>query len=105
MVKHAQTICQLLPANCLRVLGYFVGLAFKGLNENNSTLAIGFLFFLKKISLVLSWWYNLLLLSMMCVFKDTVSNHAKSIIFWALFLTVLMIKLLSWIYVRLISLR
>ena len=105
MVKHAQTICQLLPANCLRVLGHFVGLAFKGLNENNSTLAIGFLFFLKKISLVLSWRYNLLLLSMMCVFKDTVSNHAKTIFFWALFPTVLMIKLLSWIYVRLISLR
>ena len=32
MVKHTQTICQLLPTNCLSVFDHFVGLVFKGLN-------------------------------------------------------------------------
>ena len=31
MVKHTQTICRLLPMNCLSVFDYFVGLALKGL--------------------------------------------------------------------------
>ena len=31
MVKHTQTICQLLPTNCLIVFDDFVGLAFEGL--------------------------------------------------------------------------
>ena len=31
MVKHTQTICQLLPTNCLSMFDYFVGLAFKGI--------------------------------------------------------------------------
>ena len=33
MVKHTQTIRQLLPANCLSLFDHFVGLAFKGLND------------------------------------------------------------------------
>ena len=32
MIKHTQTICRLLPTNCLSVFDYFVGLALKGLN-------------------------------------------------------------------------
>ena len=32
MVKHAQTIRQLLPTNCLNVFDYFVKLALKGLS-------------------------------------------------------------------------
>ena len=32
MVKHTQTIHQLLPTNCLSVFDHFVGLALKGLN-------------------------------------------------------------------------
>ena len=32
MVKHTQTICRLLPTNCLSVFDHFVGLALKGLN-------------------------------------------------------------------------
>ena len=31
MVKHTQTICRLLPTNCLSVFDYFVRLALKGL--------------------------------------------------------------------------
>ena len=31
MVKHTQTICRLLPTNCLSVFDYFVGLTLKGL--------------------------------------------------------------------------
>ena len=31
MVKHTQTICRLLPANCLGVFDHFLGLALKGL--------------------------------------------------------------------------
>ena len=31
MVKHTQTIRQLLPTNCLSVFDHFVGLALKGL--------------------------------------------------------------------------
>ena len=33
MVKHTQTICRLLPTNCLSVFDHFVGLALKGLNS------------------------------------------------------------------------
>ena len=33
MVKHTQTICRLLPMNCLSVFDHFVGLALKGLNN------------------------------------------------------------------------
>ena len=33
MVKHTQTICRLLPTNCLNVFEQFMGLAFKGLTE------------------------------------------------------------------------
>ena len=33
MVKHAQTICPLLPTNCLTVFDYLVGLALKGLTK------------------------------------------------------------------------
>ena len=36
MVKNAQTICWLLPMNCLSVFEYFLGLALKGLNFNKS---------------------------------------------------------------------
>ena len=32
MVKHTQTICWLLPTDCLSVFDHFVGLAFKRLN-------------------------------------------------------------------------
>ena len=31
MVKHTQTICPLLPTNCLSMLDDYVGLALKGL--------------------------------------------------------------------------
>ena len=31
MVKHTQTICQLLPTNCLSVFDHFTGLTLKGL--------------------------------------------------------------------------
>ena len=31
MVKHTQTICHLVPANCLSVFDHFVGLALKEL--------------------------------------------------------------------------
>ena len=31
MVKHTQTICRLLPTNCLSVFNHFVSLALKGL--------------------------------------------------------------------------
>ena len=31
IVKHTQTICRLLPKNCLSVFDHFVGLALKGL--------------------------------------------------------------------------
>ena len=31
MVKHTQTICRLLPTNCLSVFDHFVGLTLKGL--------------------------------------------------------------------------
>ena len=31
MVKHTQTICQLLPTNCLSVFDHFMGLVLKGL--------------------------------------------------------------------------
>ena len=34
MVKHTQTIRQLLPTNYLSVFDHFVGLALKGLTEN-----------------------------------------------------------------------
>ena len=37
MVKHTQTICRLLPTNCLSVFDHFVGLA---LNELNCVLEI-----------------------------------------------------------------
>ena len=30
MVKHTQTICQLLPKNCVSVFEHFVGMALKG---------------------------------------------------------------------------
>ena len=33
MVKHAQTICRLLPTNCLTVFDYLVGLVLKGLTK------------------------------------------------------------------------
>ena len=33
MVKHTQTVCWLLPWNCLSVFGHFVGSAFKGLTK------------------------------------------------------------------------
>ena len=33
MVKHTQTICRLLQANCLSVFDHFVGLALKGLRD------------------------------------------------------------------------
>ena len=36
MVKNTQTICWLLPINCLSVLDYFLGLALKGLNFDKS---------------------------------------------------------------------
>ena len=32
MVKHTQTICRLLPMNCVSVFEHFVGLAVKGLS-------------------------------------------------------------------------
>ena len=35
MVKHTQTIRQLLPTNCLSVYDHFVGLALKGLTSNS----------------------------------------------------------------------
>ena len=35
MVKHTQTICQLLLTNCLSVFDHFKGLALKGLTETN----------------------------------------------------------------------
>ena len=34
MVKHTKTIRRLLPKNCLRVFDHFVGLALKGLKED-----------------------------------------------------------------------
>ena len=34
MVKHTQTICRLLPTNCLTVFDHFVRLPLKGLNYN-----------------------------------------------------------------------
>ena len=34
MVKHTQTICRMLPTNCLNVFYHFVGLALKGLSLN-----------------------------------------------------------------------
>ena len=34
MVKHTQTIHELLPTNYLSVFHHFVGLAFKGLNSS-----------------------------------------------------------------------
>ena len=33
MVKHTQTIRQLLPANCLSVFDQLIGLALKGLDD------------------------------------------------------------------------
>ena len=33
MVKHTQTICRLLPTNCLSVFDHFVGLALKVLKS------------------------------------------------------------------------
>ena len=33
MVKHTQTIRQLLPTNCLSVFDQFIGLALKGLDD------------------------------------------------------------------------
>ena len=38
MVKHTQTICQLLPRNFLSVFDYFVGLALKGLIYDSNDL-------------------------------------------------------------------
>ena len=35
MVKHTQTICRLLPTNCLSVFDHFVKLALKGLKFVN----------------------------------------------------------------------
>ena len=46
MVKHAQTICRLLPTNCLTVFDYLVGLALKGLtklDEYDSVILIPFI--------------------------------------------------------------
>ena len=45
MVKHHQTICRLLPTNCLSVFGHFVGLALKVLRcsyrwESSNTTTI-----------------------------------------------------------------
>ena len=37
MVKHAETIRQLLPTNCLSVFDHFVELVFKGLSEISVT--------------------------------------------------------------------
>ena len=34
MVKHTQTICRLLPTNCLSVFDHFMGLALNELNAN-----------------------------------------------------------------------
>ena len=34
LVKHTQTICRLLPTNCLSVFDHFVGLPLKGLNDD-----------------------------------------------------------------------
>ena len=31
MVKHTQTLCRLLPTNCLTVFDHFVGIVIKGL--------------------------------------------------------------------------
>ena len=33
MVKHTETMSQLLPTNCLSVFNHFVGLAIKGLED------------------------------------------------------------------------
>ena len=34
MIKHVQTICRVLPTNCLSVFDHFVGLALKGLHTS-----------------------------------------------------------------------
>ena len=39
LVKHSETIRQLLPTNCLSVFGHFVGLALKGLTYSGIRLA------------------------------------------------------------------
>ena len=36
MLKNTQTICWLLPMNCVSVFDYFLGLALEGLNANKS---------------------------------------------------------------------
>ena len=40
MVKHTQTICRLLPSNCLCAFDHFLGLAFKRLShvEDDSSI-------------------------------------------------------------------
>ena len=38
MVKHTETICRLLPTNCLTVFDHFVGLGPKGLNSRKKKL-------------------------------------------------------------------
>ena len=38
MVKHTQTIPQLLSTNCLSVFDHFVGLKLKGLNKQHANL-------------------------------------------------------------------
>ena len=40
MVKHAQTICWLLPTNCLSGFDHFVGLVLKGFRFNGNTRKI-----------------------------------------------------------------
>ena len=42
MVKHTQTICRLLPTNCLSVFDHFVGLALKELSylRRSCTIAV-----------------------------------------------------------------
>ena len=36
MVKHTQTICRLLPTNCLSMLDHFVGFALIGVKSEES---------------------------------------------------------------------
>ena len=45
MVKHTQTVRQLLPTNCLSVFDHFVLLALKGLRKRNEHIKTYFKYF------------------------------------------------------------
>ena len=83
MVKHSQTIRQLLPTNCLSVLNHFVMLTFKGLKRSISYYKFTIIYTITK-SLYLDlfqsfiWFYIQNNTSITTIFKEYKKKLKKS---------------------------